>query len=389
MSEDFYDVLGVDRDASEEEINRAFRKKAAKYHPDVSDEPNAEETFKRIKKAKEVLTDEEQRQLYDQLGHERYLEADKAGATEEGARGGFGGGAGGPFGGGAAGDPFGDGPFGDIFEQFFGGGGGRQRRRSQQGADLRTTMRLNLEEAYRGVTKRITVNRPEPCDTCDGSGHPPDADVQTCPQCNGQGRVTEVRRSPFGQVQQTTTCPQCEGEGRLYSATCGTCGGDGLVQREATLEVNVPEGIRDGQTLRMGGEGAPGEAGGPRGDLLIEVRIADHPTFERDGNTLYYPLELSVPQAALGDTVTIPTLDGEVELDVPAGTQSGDRFRLDGKGMPRLERRGHGDLVVQAEVVVPTDLTEDEREALEALAEASGETLDVDESLFDRIRESL
>ncbi|MFP4591695.1 MAG: molecular chaperone DnaJ [Halobacteriales archaeon] len=381
MSEDFYAVLGVDRDATEEEITRAFRKKAAKYHPDVSDEPDAEETFKRVKKAKEVLTDEEKRQLYDQLGHERYLEYEKTGAADQG-----GAHAGGPFGGG---DPFGGGPFGDIFEQFFGGGrAGRERSRRRQGTTLRTELTIDLEAAFEGTTKRITVRRPEACDTCGGSGHAPGADVRTCAQCNGQGRITEVRRSAFGQVQQSRPCPRCDGEGRIVSEACPTCAGDGIVEREATLEVEVPAGIRDGQTLRMRGEGAPGEGGGPPGDLLIEVRVTDHPDFDRDGDDLRYDLELSIPQAALGDRVVVPTLDGEVELRVPAGTQPGDRFRLDDRGMPRLEGRGRGDLIVEVDVRVPTELTEEQREALQALAGAMDEELDVDASLFDRIRGS-
>lgn len=379
MARDFYDVLGVDRDAPEDEIKKAFRKKAARHHPDVSDDPDAEETFKQIKKAKEVLTDEEQRQLYDQLGHERYLEAEKHGATDQGAGGGARG-AQGPFGGG--GDPF-----ESIFDQFFNQRSGGQAR-PRSGRDLRTRMGIDLEEAFEGVTKRVTVRRPERCETCGGSGHPPDATARQCPQCNGRGQVTRVQRSAFGRVQRTERCPQCNGEGQLYSEQCSACGGDGITEETATLEVDVPAGIRDGQTLRMGGEGAPGEDGGPNGDLLIDVRIADHPEFDRDGDDLITSYALSFPQAALGDRVMISTLDGDVELRIPAGTEAGDRFRLEGRGMPRLNRRGRGDLFVEVDIEVPTELTKEQQEAIEALAAASDEELDIDESLFDRIRGS-
>lgn len=377
MSEDFYEVLGVDRDATEDEISRAFRRKAAKYHPDVSDEPDAEEQFKRIQKAKEVLTDEDKRARYDQLGHDRFTQAEKHGASGSGA---------GPFGGGGAGDPFGG--MGDIFEQFFGGG---QRRQNgpRQGRDLRTDLSIDLAEAYSGATKQLRLNRPQECSDCEGAGHPPDADVQRCPDCDGRGQVTRIQQSPFGQVQQTTTCRRCNGDGELVDEQCRTCRGDGVVRRESSLSVEIPAGIRDGQTLRMDGEGAPGERGGRPGDLLIDISVADHPDFERDGDDLNYRHVISFPQAVFGDTVTVPTLDGETELEIPKGTQSGEVFVLSGHGMPRLRRRGYGDLQVTVQIMTPQRLSGEEREALEAYAEAGGEEIDVDRSLFDRIRSSL
>jgi len=379
MTEDFYDVLGVSRDADEDEIKRAYRKKASEYHPDVSDDPDAEEKFKKVKKAKEVLTDEEKRQAYDQMGHERFEQAEK--------RGGFdGGGAGGA---GAQGNPFGGGGLGDIFDQFFGGGGGRGGgNRPRQGQDLRTSLRLDLAEAFEGVEREFTVTRPTRCSDCDGAGHPPDADERTCPNCNGQGQTTQVQQTPFGRMQQTSTCRQCEGEGTLYSETCSTCGGDGQVREESTLSVDIPAGIRDGQTLRMEREGAPGPNGGPNGDLLIEVSVADHPDFDREGDDLHYQHPISFPQATFGDTVEIPTLDGTVDMDVPAGTQSGETFRLQDKGMPRLRRRGRGDLFVQVQIVTPDDLNTEQREALERFAEAGGEEVDVNEGFFERIKSS-
>ena len=383
MSEDFYSVLGVDRDASEAEIKRAFREKASEYHPDVSDDPNAEEKFKRIQDAKEVLLDDEKRRMYDQMGHERFQQADKRGATEGGGAGGMGGMGGGPFGGGG-----GAGGMNDIFEQFFGGGGSRSGSGPQQGADLKTRLSVDLEEAYEGITKQLTVTRPEQCPDCDGAGHPPDADARTCSACNGRGQQRTVRQTPLGRVQQTQTCPQCDGEGTVYSDTCSNCRGDGQVRNEATLQVEVPAGIRSGQTLRMNGEGAPGENGGRKGDLLVEVAVEKGDEFERDGDDLRHRMPISFPQAVFGDTVEVPTLDGPVEMDVPAGTQSGETFRLRNKGMPRLQRRGHGDLYVKVQVFTPGSLNEEQREALEAFAEAGGEEIDVEQGFFEKLKNS-
>jgi len=387
MSEDFYEALGVSRDASEEEINRAYREKASEYHPDVSDDPDAEEKFKRIQKAKEVLTDEEKRQAYDRLGHDRFMQAEKQGGFDDDGRGGRGGragpgGPGGPFGGGGGG-------IGDIFDQFFGGGGGRGRRQ-RGGRDLKTSLTIDLEEAYEGATKRVTVRRPERCDTCSGRGHPPEADARTCPECNGQGQTTRVKQTPLGRVQQTATCRRCGGEGELYSETCSTCGGDGTTRNATSLKVDVPAGIEDGQSLRMDGEGAPPEDGtGPNGDLLIEVSVRDHEEFERDGDDVHYVEPISFPQAVFGDTVEVPTLGGSVEMDVPAGTQSGETFRLSGKGMPRVRGRGSGDQYVHVQIVTPDDLNADQREALERFAEAGGEEIDVEQGFFEKIKNSL
>jgi len=383
MSQDFYEILGVSRDASEDEIKEAYRQKAREYHPDVSDDPDAEEKFKKAKKAKEVLTDEEKRQMYDQMGHERFEQAEKRGGA--GGGGGRGGMGGDPFGGGAGGFDM-----QDIFDQFFGGGGrGGRGNRRRQGQDLQTRLDIDLEEAYNGATKQLNVTRPETCDDCDGAGHPPGADSETCPECNGQGQTTQVQQTPMGRVQQTTTCRRCDGEGTLYDETCSTCRGNGVVQNDASLEVEIPAGIADGQTLRMEREGAPGEHGGPNGDLLIQVSVRDHPDFERDGDDLQHQQAISFPQAVFGDTITVPTLDGEVEVDVPSGTQSGEVFRLEGKGMPRLRRRGQGDLYVQVQVVTPDSLNTEQKEALEQFAEAGGEEVDVGEGFFEKLKNSL
>ncbi len=375
MSEDFYEILGVSRDASEEEIEKAYREAVREYHPDVSDDPDAEEKFKKAKKAKEVLTDDEKRRQYDQMGHDRFSQAEKRGGTGGRRQGG---------------DPFGGGGFNDmqdIFDQFF-GGGGRSRSRPQSGRDLKTALEIDLETAYHGAEKELTVARPETCEDCDGRGHPPGTGSRTCPECNGQGQVTQVRETAFGRMQQRAPCRRCEGEGTLYDESCSTCRGDGIVQNEATLQVEIPPGIRDGQTLRMDGEGAPGERGAPNGDLLVELSIRDHPEFEREGDDLKTRKPISFPQAVFGDSIEVETLDGAVEFDLEAGTQSGETFRMKGKGMPRLQRRGNGDLYVQVQVVTPESLNAEQREALEQFAEAGGENIEVDKGFFDRLKSS-
>ena len=383
MSEDFYEVLGVSRDASEEEIQQAYRQKATEYHPDVSDDPDAEEKFKQIKKAKEVLTDEEKRQAYDRMGHDQFEQAEKRGGFEDGP-GGPGGPGQGPFGGAAGGGSFGGGGIGDIFEEFFGGGGRGGRR---AGKDLRTQMEITLQEAYEGTTKEFTAARPTRCSECGGRGHPRDADVHTCRECNGRGQVRQVQQTPLGRVQQTTTCPECGGDGEVPERECAVCDGSGITREEASLTVDVPAGIEDGQTLRMDGEGAPGERGAPDGDLLIDVSIQSSERYDRDGSDLHVTEAISFPQAVFGDTIRVDHLGGEVELEIPAGTQSGETFRLSGKGMPKLRGRRNGDLYVQARVVTPEDLNAEQKEALQRFAEAGGEEVDVSEGFFEKLND--
>ena len=372
MSEDYYRILGVDRDASVREIKRAYRKQAAQHHPDVSDAADAEDRFKRIQKAKEVLTDPDERARYDQLGHEQYEHAARHGATGGGASDGFGG----------------MGGFSDIFDQFFGGGGGR-RGGPRRGQHIRTAVSLDLEEAYSGVRKRISITRPERCPECDGRGHPADAEVRTCQQCQGSGQERIVQNTPFGRIQQTQTCRRCEGVGETYSEVCQRCGGSGISREQARLTVEIPGGIESGQTLRMQGEGAPGSDGGPNGDLLIDVEVTEHPVFQRDGADLHRQVPISFPRAVFGATVDVETLDGETPLEVPAGTQSGERLRIPDAGMPRMRGRGYGDLIAHIQVVTPETLSPQEREALEAFAAAGGEEVDVSKGLFEKLRKSL
>ena len=382
VTEDFYDILGVSRDASEDDIEQAYREAVRKYHPDVSDDPDAEEKFKQAKKAKEVLTDEQKREQYDQLGHERFIEAEKRGGAGGGER--AGGAGGDPFGGGAG--PFGD--MQDIFDQFFGGGGGSQNR-PQQGRDLKTDLTIDLETAYHGTETEVTVTRPEACPECNGRGHPPGSESRTCPECNGRGQTTQVRQTAFGRMEQRSACRRCGGEGTIHDETCSTCRGDGVVRNQATLSVEIPAGIQDGQTLRMDGEGAPGEGPARAGDLLIEIGVEKHPEFERDGADLMTHEPVSFPQAVFGDTIEIEAIDGTVEFDLPSGTQSGETFRLSGKGMPRLRGRSQGDLYVTVQIVTPESLNTEQQEALEQFAAAGGEEIDVDQGFFDRLRNSL
>lgn len=282
-----------------------------------------------------MLTDDEKRQMYDQVGHERFQQSQKRGG------GGGGRGQGNPFGGG--GNPFGGmggggGGFEDIFNNLFNGGaGGQQRNRPQQGRDVAQRISIDLEDAYHGVERDVTIRRREVCPECDGEGHPEDADVNTCSECNGSGQQTTVQQTPFGRVQQTTTCRACGGEGETYSEDCSECRGSGRVRRTRDVTITIPAGFRDGQRLRYRGEGEPGENGGPNGDLFVEVNVRDHDEFDRDGDDLRYTHPISFPQAVFGATVEVPTLDGEEELKVPAGTQSGSTFTVSGAGMPHLD----------------------------------------------------
>ncbi|MCC3309013.1 molecular chaperone DnaJ [Psychrobacter sanguinis] len=341
---DFYEVLGVDKNADEREIKKAYRKLAMKYHPDRnSDDPDAEEKFKEASMAYEVLSDKDKRSAYDRMGHA---------AFENGM-------GGGGFGGAGAGnfqDIFGDifGNFGDIFGQSR--GGGRQRR----GSDLRYVIELTLEEAVRGCKKEISFTAPAPCETCDGKGAKNASDIQTCSTCNGHGQVR--MQQGFFAVQQT--CPNCGGSGQEIKNPCNDCHGSGVKEKSRTLEVSIPAGVDDGDRVRLAGEGEAGGSGVQNGDLYVEVRVKEHPVFKRQGADLYMDVPVSITDAALGKEVEIPTLDGKVKIKVAEGTQSGKFLRVRGKGVTPVRTTMKGDLICRIMVETPVNLTREQKDLL-------------------------
>ena len=341
---DLYEILGVNRDAPEDELKKAYRKLAMKYHPDRNpDNKEAEEKFKEVKEAYEILTDANKRAAYDRYGHD--------GINPQ-----MGGG-----GGGQGFDGFAD-AFGDIFGDIFGGGGGGGRGRSNvyRGADLRYNLEITLEEAARGADKTIRIPAQEECGTCHGSGAKPGTQPKTCPTCGGAGQV-RIQQGFFS-IQQT--CHKCHGSGRIIPEPCTSCGGAGRVKRQKTLEVKIPAGIDDGMRLRHGGQGEPGVNGGPAGDLYVEIHIKQHPVFQRDGDDLHCEMPISFTTAALGGEIEIPTLDGAANIRIPAETQSAKVFRLRGKGIRNVRTHAPGDLMVHVIVETPVKLTDRQKELL-------------------------
>jgi len=339
MAQDYYEVLGVSRDASAAEIKSAFRKKAMKYHPDRNpDDPEAEKKFKSLGEAYEILSDDEKRAAYNRYGH----------AAFQNGAGGFGGGAAGGFNSGAFSDIF-----EDIFGEFMGGQRGPSRRGPARGADLKYNLEITLQEAFRGKKTNITVPGSVACDTCSGSGSKPGSSPTTCSTCNGVGRV----RVQQGFFTLERTCPSCMGEGQVISDPCTNCGGQGRVNKERTLAVDVPAGIESGTRIRLSGEGEAGPRGGPEGDLYIFVSIASHPLFERQGPDLFCELPVPMATAILGGEVEAPTIDGgRIKISIPEGAQSGKRFRLRGKGMTQLNTKSRGDMYVDIQVETPVKL---------------------------------
>ncbi|AFS00168.1 molecular chaperone DnaJ [Lentilactobacillus buchneri] len=360
---DYYDILGVSKDASDDEIKHAYRKLSKKWHPDINKAPDAEAKFKEINEAYETLSDPQKRANYDQYGS-----ADGAGA-------GFGGGGqGGGFGnfGGSAGG-FG---FDDIFSQFFGGGQQRADPSApQQGRDLQYQMTLEFEEAIFGKKTVIKYNREAQCKTCGGTGAKPGTSPVTCSNCGGRGYVTTETNTPLGRMQSRQVCPVCHGTGKEIKEKCPTCGGSGKTDERHELEVNVPAGIDDGQQMRLQGQGEAGDNGGPYGDLYIVFRVKPSKDFTRDGSTIYVDQPITFARAALGGKIKVKTVHGDVELKVPAGTQTGTTFRLKGKGAPRLRGNGNGDERVTVNVVTPKSLNKNQKIALEAFAKASGDNI--------------
>ena len=366
---DYYEILGVSRNSTPDEIKSAFRKLARKYHPDVNNAPDAEERFKEINEAFMVLSDEEKRSVYDRYGHEGLR---SAGGMPDWNN----------F------DPF------DIFEQFFGGFGGfgtRQRRTvPKRGEDLYQSVTLDFEEAAFGTDREIEITRDEVCGRCDGSGAEPGTSPKTCGTCQGRGEVRQVRQTFLGSMVQVTTCPECRGSGRVIAERCKNCGGSGYERKTLKKTVPIPAGVANGTQIRLAGEGQPGTNGGPRGNLYIEVKVRPHKYFRRKDDDILLDLNINIAQAALGAEVEVPTLNGGEKLTIPPGTQPGRVFKLRGKGIPHLRGSGSGDQLVVVNVDIPKRLTSDQRKLFEQLADTLGsEVLPQERGFFDILKEVL
>ncbi len=366
---DYYDVLGVNRQATEEEIKKAFRRLARQYHPDMNKSPDAEAKFKEINEAYEVLSDSEKRTMYDRFGH-------------AGPQAGFGG-----FG------DFGFGGIEEIFESFFGGmrTGTAARRGPSRGADLRYDLTIDFEEAVFGCEKEIVIPRHETCPQCQGSGAEPGTQPIRCPQCNGTGEIRRQQQTFLGSYIQVTACPRCQGEREIITTPCTQCRGRRVVQVERPIAVKIPAGVDDGTRIRLAGEGEPGERGGSPGNLYVVLHVKAHPYFRREDHSILLELGINVTQAALGDKVMVPTLEGEEELIIPAGTQTGETFRLRGKGVPYLRRNGRGDQVVMVHVLTPTKLTAKQKELFKELGKTLGKEViqQSEKGFFDKVKDAL
>ena len=362
---DYYEVLEVTRGASQVDIKRSFRKLAMKYHPDRNPgDESAHARFKELSEAYEVLSDPNKRNQYDTFGR--------------------------VGGGGGFGDAFAGAGFGDLFDMFFGGQGGvRQRGGPRRGSDLRYTLQLDFEEAIFGVEKEIEVPRPVVCETCSGSGAQPGSTPARCPDCGGQGQVRRMAQSVFGQVVNVVTCPRCRGEGEIIEHPCPTCHGGGRVQSSKKLKVKIPAGVDDGDQIRLTGEGEGGSRGGMYGDLYVAMSVRPHSLLRRQGRDIYYDLGVNFGQAALGDQIEVPTVDGPVKLEVPPGTQYGSRLRLTGRGVPHVRSGRRGDQIVVVHVITPSKLDAKQKQALEQLGGRTGLPTEPPKNVFDRLRESL
>ncbi|RFM26058.1 molecular chaperone DnaJ [Deminuibacter soli] len=382
---DFYEILGIGKSASADEIKKAYRKVAMQYHPDRNpgDKP-AEEKFKEAAEAYEVLSDADKRAKYDRFGHAAF-------APGTGGGGGYGGSMDDIFS--QFGDIFGD----DLFGSFFGGGGGRGRggagggrSRGVRGTNLRVKIKLNYEEMAKGVTKNIKVKKYVPCGTCSGSGAKDKNSVQTCTTCGGNGQVRKVTNTFLGQMQTVTTCPTCNGEGVTISAKCGTCKGEGRVYGEEMVSIDIPAGVSEGMQLSLSGKGNAGERGGMPGDLIILIEEEAHKDLQRDGLNVAYELHISFSDAVFGTQVEVPTIDGRAKIKIPAGTQSGKIFRLKGKGFPEVQGYSRGDQLIQVNVWTPQHVSTEEKAMLDKMAQSPNfqpQPGKSEKSFFDKVKE--
>jgi molecular chaperone DnaJ len=381
---DYYEILGVSKSASADEIKKAYRKVAMQFHPDRNPgDKSAEDKFKEAAEAYEVLSDNQKKAKYDRYGHQAFAPGS------------------GGFGAGHAtnmedifsqfGDVFGD----DMFGNFFGGGrrggGGGSRARGQRGSNLRIKLKLTFAEIANGVTKQVKVKKHVGCTTCDGSGAKDKSSIQTCNTCHGSGQVKRVQNTFLGQMQTVTTCPTCNGEGTSVTAKCGNCKGDGRVYGEETISIDIPAGVQEGMQLSMNGKGNAGERGGMAGDLIIQIEEEQHAELQRDGLNVAYDLHISFPEAAFGTNAEVPTIDGRAKIKIPAGTQSGKIFRLRGKGFPEVQGYSRGDQLVYVNVWTPQNLSSEEKTALEKLSNSPNfkpQPSKSDKSFFDRVKEA-
>ncbi|HEX5823879.1 MAG TPA: molecular chaperone DnaJ [Candidatus Limnocylindrales bacterium] len=364
---DYYTVLGVERTATDAEIKKAYRRLAQQWHPDVNTDAGAQERFKQINEAYQVLSDPQRRQTYDMFG--------RAGLGGEG--GGF---------------EAGFGSFSDIFDAFFGGtaAGAARRGHPTAGSDLRYDLRITFEEAVRGTEKEIEFPVFGRCDTCAGTGAKPGTEPVTCDQCGGRGEIRTTRRTMLGQMVNVSACPKCRGEGKIVTEPCETCHGEGRTERRRTLHVAIPAGIDEGHQVRLSNEGEVGVRGGPAGSLYVAVHVSPHASLRREGTELFYEADVSIAQAALGTRIAVPTVDGDEEIEVKAGTQPGAEIRLRGRGVPHLRRTGSkGDLHVFINVVVPAKLSKRQRELLAEYAAESGEDVAAGGGILDKVRDAL
>ena len=365
---DYYEILGISRDAGKSEIRAAYRRLARQYHPDINKGPDAEERFKEVNEAYQVLNDDKKRATYDRYGH--------AGMEQSGL-GGM--------------DGFGFGGFGDIFEDLFGFGARTARRGPRRGADLRYDLEITFEEAVFGAAKEIEITRHETCPTCQGKGAEPGTSPVRCPECGGTGQVRRAQQSIFGSFVNVSTCPRCGGSGEVIHTPCSTCHGTQRVEKRTKLSIDIPAGVDDGTRVRLAGEGEAGTHSGPAGNLYVILHVRPHRYFRRQDNDVLLNMNINIVQASLGGDIMVPTLEGEESLRIPMGTQTGAVFRLKSKGVPRLNRSGRGDQIVIINVAVPTKLNAKQKRLLAELGETLTDQVSPqeDKSFFERLKESL